>query len=163
MWMPVIWSNNDYNTYNASNNDHAADNGSSVRSMDPVDRYFRDFWEDGLKTTRGMSTDVVETDTEYKLTAEMPGIKKEDIQIDMKNGILSIAAEHRGESEQKDEQGRYIRRERHATSYHRAFRLGEEYKPEDIGAKYEDGILTLTIPKKNVIEQKKDTTRIAIQ
>ena len=162
MWMPVIWNDsNDYNTVNSGRPNTAGT--ENTRMMDPVDRMFRDFWGDGLQTTRSMSTDVVETDTEYKLTAEMPGIRKEDIQIDMKNGILSIAAEHHEESEQKDAQGRYIRRERHASSYHRAFRLGEEYKPEDIAAKYEDGVLTLTIPKKNVIEQKKDPTRIMIQ
>ena len=158
MWMPMIW--NDGTDYNNSQN---ANSRTDTRVMDPVDRVFRDFWEDGLQTTRSMRTDVVETETDYKLTAEMPGIKKEDIQIDMKNGVLSIAASHREEKDEKDEQGRYIRRERHSTSYHRSFRLGEEYKPEDITAKYEDGILTLTIPKKGVIEQKKDPTRIAIQ
>lgn len=160
MWMPVVWSDSsDYNNYSSN----TSGNGGNVRVTDPVDRAFREFWEDGLQTTRSMRTDVVETDTEYKLSAEMPGIKKEDIQIEMKNGILSIAASHREESEQKDSQGRYIRRERHSTSYSRSFRLGEEYKPEDIAAKYEDGILTLTIPKKGVIEQRKEPTRIAIQ
>ena len=161
MWMPVIW--NDSSDYNNANSGRTTVSSENARAMDPVDRMFRDFWGDGLQTTCSMRTDVVETDTEYRLTAEMPGIKKEDIQIDMKNGILSIAAEHHEESGQKDDQGRYIRRERHSTSYHRAFRLGEEYKPEDIAAKYEDGILTLTIPKKNVIEQKKNPTRIMIQ
>ena len=158
MWMPVVWSeSSDYSNNNSNTS------SSNVRVTDPVDRVFREFWEDGLQTTRSMRTDVVETDTEYQLSAEMPGIKKEDIQIDMKNGILSIAASHREENEQKDAQGRYIRRERHSTSYSRSFRLGEEYRPEDIAARYEDGILTLTIPKKGIIEQKKESTRIAIQ
>lgn len=160
MWMPVIWTQDDeYNDNNTSNNKN---NSEREMPMDPIDRAFRDFWEDGLQTTHSMKTDVVESDKEYKLSAELPGINKEDIQIDLKNGILTIAASHKENDDEKNEEGKYIRRERRAASYRRSFRLGEEYKPEDISAKYENGVLTLTIPKKGASTDQ-NPSRVQIQ
>ena len=105
-----------------------------------------------------MKTDIVEKDDGFELEIDLPGYKKEDVKAELKDGYLTISAERKEENENKDEQGRYIRRERYFGSCTRSFYVGEELDETDIKAKFEDGILKLSVPKKEPkpeVEEKK--------
>ena len=91
-------------------------------------------------------TDIRETEHAYILDAELPGFSKEDIHAEVRNGYLTIHAEHKSESEDKDEKNSYIRRERSYGSFTRSFDL-DGIKSDEISASYKDGILSLTLPK----------------
>ncbi len=95
-----------------------------------------------------MKTDVRETDSSYELDIDLPGFKKEEIQVQLENGYLTISASKGLDKDQKDSQGRYIRRERYAGASSRSFYVGDGVSKEDITAKFEDGILRLSVPKK---------------
>lgn len=95
-----------------------------------------------------MKTDVKETDQGYEMTMNLPGIKKENVKAELKEGYLTISAASDSENDEKDKDGKYIRRERYYGSCSRSFFVGEEVTQEDIKAKFEDGTLKLTIPKK---------------
>lgn len=94
-----------------------------------------------------MKTDVRELDNTYELDVDLPGFKKDEITVDLKNGYLTIGASKGLDKDQQDENGKYIRRERYAGVCSRSFYVGDIIRPEDIGAKYEDGILKLSVPK----------------
>ena len=94
-----------------------------------------------------MKTDVRETDTSYELDVDLPGFKKDEINVDLQNGYLTIQASKGLDKDQKDQQGRYIRQERYAGACSRSFYVGD-VKAEDVKAKYESGVLTVLIPKK---------------
>lgn len=94
-----------------------------------------------------MKTDVKESDEGYELSIDLPGYKKEDVKVSAENGYLTITAARNEEKGDKDEKGKYIRRERYTGSCTRSFYIGEDVQPEQIGAKFEDGILKLDIPK----------------
>ena len=105
-----------------------------------------------------MRTDVKETDSGYELDIDLPGCKKENVKAELKEGCLTISAETNRSDEQKDENGRYIRRERYYGNCSRSFYVGEDITEEDIRAKFEDGILKVSIPKKEakpVVEESK--------
>lgn len=131
--------------------------------FDAMDRAFSNFWGDSLETTKAMKIDVIEQDNAYRLEAELPGFNKEDIHVDMKNGALTISASHEDKKDEQDQNGRYIRRERKYSSYQRSFRVAENLQPEDIDAKYENGVLTLIVPKKEVIPQQEETKKIEVK
>ena len=95
-----------------------------------------------------MKTDVKETDNSYELDIDLPGFKKEDINVQLDNGYLTIAASKSLEKEDEHEKSHYIRQERYSGSMSRSFYVGNDVKQEDIHAKYEDGILKLAVPKK---------------
>ena len=95
-----------------------------------------------------MRTDIKETDGGYELTIDLPGFKKDDVQAELKDGYLTINAQTQGESEDKDEQGTYVRKERFSGKCSRTFYVGDGVEPEDVTAKFENGILQLSIPKK---------------
>ena len=100
-----------------------------------------------------MKTDVKETDNSYEVDIDLPGFKKDEIEAKLENGYLTISAAKGLDKEEKDEKdGKYIRKERYSGAMSRSFYVGDELKQEDIKAKYEDGILKLSVPKK---EQKK--------
>ena len=94
-----------------------------------------------------MKTDVREKDNAYELDVDLPGFKKDEITVDLKDGYLTIGASKGLDKDQSDENGKYIRRERYAGVCSRSFYVGENIRPEEIGAKYEDGILRLSVPK----------------
>ena len=97
-----------------------------------------------------MKTDVRETDGSYEVDIDLPGFKKDEISAELKNGYLTIsAAKELNKDEQDKKTGNYIRRERYAGSMSRSFYVGEDVAQEDIHAKFENGILQLTIPKKD--------------
>ena len=94
-----------------------------------------------------MKTDVRELDNTYELDMDLPGFKKDEITVDLKNGYLTVQAAKGLDKDQQDQAGNYIRRERYAGVCSRSFYVGDTLRPEDIGAKYEDGILKLSVPK----------------
>ena len=94
-----------------------------------------------------MKTDVREKDDSYELDVDLPGFQKDEIHVDLKDGYLTIGAAKGLDKDQQDENGKYIRRERYAGACSRSFYVGDAVRPEDIGAKYEDGILRLSVPK----------------
>ena len=98
-----------------------------------------------------MKTDISEKDDAYELIVDLPGFKKDEVSIDVKDGYLSISAAKGLDKDESDKNGRVIRQERYAGTCSRSFYVGD-VKPEDIKAKYESGILTITLPK---AEQKK--------
>ena len=100
-----------------------------------------------------MKTDVKETDNSYEVDIDLPGFKKDEIEAKLENGYLTISAAKGLDKEEKEEKdGKYIRKERYSGAMSRSFYVGDELKQEDIKAKYQDGILKLSVPKK---EQKK--------
>lgn len=109
-----------------------------------------------------MKTDVKETDGGYELDIDLPGFKKDELSVHLEDGYLTINAEKGLDKDAEDKEGNYIRRERYYGSCSRSFYVGDAVTEEDIRAKYEDGLLKLSIPKKDakVIENKK---RIAIE
>ncbi len=99
-----------------------------------------------------MKTDVKETDNTYELDVDLPGFKKEEINARLENGYLTISAAKGLDKDEEDKEGRYIRQERYAGAMSRSFYVGEAVTQEEIKARYEDGILRLTIPKKDAKE-----------
>ena len=95
-----------------------------------------------------MRTDVKDTASAYELEIELPGVKKEDLKAELKDGYLTITASVGNKQEEKQEDGKYIRRERYAGTCSRSFYVGDEMKQEDIKAKFENGVLKITVPKK---------------
>ena len=116
----------------------------------------------GKNAARMMKTDVRDVDGNYEIDIDLPGFNKEDIHIDLKNDMLTISASHDEKKDEKDKDGKYIRRERRSASYQRSFRV-EDMKPEDIRAQYKNGVLTVTFPKKEAIPEKNDVQRIEVK
>ena len=102
-----------------------------------------------------MKTDVKETDNSYEVDIDLPGFKKDEIKIKLENGTLTINAAKGLDKDEKDKEGKYVRRERYAGSMSRSFYVGEHVTAEQVHPKYENGILTFEIPKnKEPIEEK---------
>mgnify|MGYP000783275827 CR=1 FL=1 len=93
-----------------------------------------------------MKTDVRETEGSYELDVDLPGFKKDEVNVELKNGYLTIQAAKGLDRDQKDQEGRYIRQERCTGSCARSFYVGDAVKKEDIHAKFEDGILHIQLP-----------------
>ena len=103
-----------------------------------------------------MKTDIKEHDGGYELTVDLPGVKKDDIKAELNDGYLTITAENNSSKDEKDEKGKYICRERYSGSYSRSFYVGYAVTEEDIKAKFENGTLTLDIPKKEALPEKQN-------
>ncbi len=116
------------------------------------DDAFRPMWDMdralyGKHARAVMKTDVRETDSGYELDIDLPGFKKDEVKLDLKDGYLTISAAKGLDRDEKDKQGRYIRQERYAGQCSRSFYVGDSIQPTDVHAKFEDGILKLTLPK----------------
>ena len=113
-------------------------------------------WNYAKNTANVMKTDIKENDKGYELDVDLPGYKKEDVKAELKDGYLTISASNDNTKEEKDEDGKYIRKERYTGAVSRSFYVGKYVTEEDIHAKYEDGILKLSVPKKapKVVEEK---------
>ena len=94
-----------------------------------------------------MKTDVRETESTYELDVDLPGFTKDEVNVELKNGYLTIQAAKGLDKDQSDKKGKYIRQERYAGACSRTFYVGEGVEPEDVTAKFENGILKLSIPK----------------
>lgn len=110
-----------------------------------------------------MKTDVKELDDAYELEMDLPGFKKEEIQISLEEGYMTINAVKGLDQDEKEKKtGKYIRRERYVGSCCRSFYVGEDITEEDIQAEFKHGILKLTIPKKNPKKEIKEKKYVAI-
>lgn len=96
-----------------------------------------------------MRTDVREVGDKYEIDIELPGFKKEDVKAQLKDGYLTISAVKDADNGQKDDNGRYIRRERFSGSVSRQFFVGKNITESDIHAKFENGVLKLTVPRED--------------
>ncbi len=99
-----------------------------------------------------MKTDIRETENTYELDIDLPGFKKDDVQIELQNGYLTISAAKGVDKDEQDKKGRYIRQERYAGAMSRSFYVGENVTIEDMHARFESGILQISVPK-NVQKQ----------
>lgn len=109
-----------------------------------------------------MKTDIRESENSYELDVDLPGFKKDEIKVQLKDGYLTLSAAKGLDKDEQDKKGNYIRRERYAGTMSRSFYVGEDVTQEDIHAKYEDGILRLSVPKK-VPKKVENTGYIAIE
>ena len=110
-----------------------------------------------------MRADVKENEAGYELDVELPGYKKEDVQVQLKDGYLSITASTKSDADQKDANGKYLRRERYYGTCSRNFYVGEDLKQEDIKARFEDGVLKLAVPKKEAQPKVEENKYITIE
>lgn len=124
---------------------------------------FDDFFNDSFFATpfekqenNMMKTDVKEDGANYLVDIDLPGYKKEDIKAELKNGYLTIAADHEENKDEKDKNGKFVRQERYSGSCRRTFYVGDNLKQEDIKAGFENGVLKLQFPKEpqKAVEEK---------
>ncbi len=108
-----------------------------------------------------MKTDVREGEDSYQVAIDLPGFRKEDVQVELKDGYLTVTASKDLDRDEKDSDGRYIRQERYAGTCSRSFYVGD-VQPEEVQGKYESGVLSLTFPKKTA-PQAETVHRIAIE
>lgn len=135
------------------------------RSLFDFDNFLDDFWAPLRPSTETPNAafmprvDVKDSDDKFEISAELPGVKKDDIHVSLENGVLSISAEsHQEDKEEKD--GKLIRQERRYGKYLRSFNLGSGVQESDIQASFKDGILKLSAPKAK--PQQPETRRIPI-
>ena len=127
-----------------------------------LDDDFGDFFEGFFRPARSIeptrnvvpAVDVSEDDNGYVVRAELPGVKKEDIDVTLEDGVLTISAETKSESEEKEGE-RVIRRERRYGKYARSLRLGTQVEEGKVKANYKDGILELALPKSEAVKPKR--------
>ncbi len=119
----------------------------SLRELRNIDRRLY-----GRNASREMKTDVKEHEDHYEVDIDLPGFKKEEIQLSLEGGYLTVSAAKGLDKSQEDKKGTLIRQERYAGSLQRSFYVGEALEEADIHAKFENGVLSLEIPKK---EEKK--------
>ena len=115
----------------------------------------------GRKARNLMKTDVRETGEGYELDVDLPGFRKDEVNVKLNDGYLTISAAKGLDKDDKDKKGNYIRRERYAGAMQRSFYVGD-IKGEDIRARFENGILSLTVPKAEVKKLESHNT-IAIE
>ena len=104
----------------------------------------------GRHAAHEMKTDVREHEDHYEVDVDLPGFKKDEIRLELENGTLTVHAAKDLEKEKTDKAGKVIRQERFSGAMQRSFYVGEALTEEDIGAKFENGVLSLTVPKKDV-------------
>lgn len=125
---------------------------------------FDDFFDEGLfskKERNMMKTDIKELKDKYVIDIDLPGFKKENINISLNNGYLNISAKQ--EKEINEEEEKYVHQERFYGECSRNFYVGDNIKDEDIVAEFKDGILKIDIPKKDEEEEKQETKQIEIK
>lgn len=143
----------------------------SIFGETPFDELFgRSFVEDffaphrregGYPARNLMKTDVKEVQGGYEMDVELPGCRKEDVNLDLRDGYLTIRAVRNGSHDEKDDNGRFIRQERYSGSCSRSFYVGD-IQPGEVSARFEDGILRLTLPQRDA-RQIEQPSRIAIE
>ena len=135
---------------------------------------FDDFFDDFARPVRRggsystpstvvMRTDIKENEAGYELDIDLPGYKKEDVQAQLKDGYLTITATAGSQNDEKNKDGKYIRRERYCGTCSRSFYVGEDIQQEDIRAKFEDGILKVAFPKKQPKPKVEENRYITIE
>lgn len=137
-------------------------------AFDDFDSLFDDFWRPvrrgRLSTGNGgafaPALDVTENDNEYRVRADLPGVKKEDLDISIQDGVLTINAETKYEDKEKKE-GRVIRQERRFGKFVRSMRLGDSIDVDKVEAEYRDGVLNLVLPKAEEVRPKRIDVKVS--
>lgn len=119
--------------------------GFPTRELANIDKHLY-----GKNASHMMKTDVSETDTDYEVEMDLPGFKKDQINVKLEDGYLTVSAAKGRENDKKDRHGKVIRQERYSGAMQRSFFVGDSVKTEDVKAKFEDGVLKLYIPKKEL-------------
>ena len=137
----------------------------SIFGENLLDDFFDFPFENSYRSGRSqlMRTDIKDTDQGYEVTMNLPGVKKEDVKAELKDGYLTISASSNNSKDEKDDNGKYIRRERYTGSCSRSFYVGDQVTEADIKAKFENGTLTMMIPKKEEKPAVEDKKYIAIE
>ncbi len=117
----------------------------------------------GKNAARIMKTDIREHDDSFEAEIDLPGFSKEQIGLELRDGCLTVTASKGHDTEKKDKEGRIIRQERYSGEMQRSFYVGEDITEDDIKAKFTDGVLSITVPKKEPKAQLPDKKRIAIE
>ena len=113
------------------------------------DLFSNAFWPMSTrKTETMMKTDIKEDENAYSVIMDLPGFKKDEINAELKNGYLTVTATHNTENETEDQDKQYICKERYSGHYSRSFYVGDELNEDDIQGAFQNGVLTITIPKK---------------
>jgi len=134
-----------------------------------MDDFFEDFANSSyyrpnrIGTIPAMKADVQELENSYQIDLELPGFQKEDLHAELKDGYLTIKATRQTSDNEKDAKGRYIRQERYTGHYQRSFYVGEDITQEDVHAAFENGVLKLTIPKKEAQPKINESKTIMIE
>ena len=110
-----------------------------------------------------MKTDVKETEGSFELDIDMPGYKKEDVKAELKDGYLTITGTTKKETDDQSKKGIYVRRERYYCSCSRSFYVGKAVENDDIKAKFEDGVLKISVPKKEEKPKVEESKYISIE
>ena len=108
-----------------------------------------------------MNTDVREVENGYEIDMNLPGFKKDEVEIQLQDGCLTVSAAKGLDKDEEDKKGRYIRQERYTGACSRSFYVGTDLQPKDVSAKFTDGILELTFPKE-APKKEPDVTRVEI-
>lgn len=114
-------------------------------------------------TANLMKTDIKEQENGYEMKIDLPGFRKEDLKLQLKDGYLNISAAHNENKDEKDQSGKVVRQERYTGSMQRSFYVGENVKQSDITAKFENGVLALNIPKVDPKKEVPEEKYIAIE
>lgn len=117
----------------------------------------------GKHANRVMLTDVHEKEDHYEVDIDLPGFKKDEITLQLKEGYLTVTAAKGLDEEEKDKKGTPVRIERYAGTMQRSFYVGEDITKDEIHAKYEDGVLRLTVPKKEETKKLPENETIMIE
>ncbi|MCD7866985.1 MAG: Hsp20/alpha crystallin family protein [Clostridiales bacterium] len=110
-----------------------------------------------------MKTDIRDTGDSYELDIDLPGYKKEDVKLQLKEGYLTIQATRNENNDEKDSSGKYIRRERFMGQCSRSFFIGKNIEQREVHAKFQDGILKVTFPKQETKKEIDDRKFISIE
>lgn len=125
-------------------------------AMDNFEKtFFNDpFFSGNDNRALAFGTDITDEGNAYQLTADLPGFNKDDIHVNVDKNVVTVTAERHSEAEDKDKKDKFIRKERSYGSYKRSFNIGKDIDKSGIKAAYDNGVLTLTLPKKEEPEQK---------
>ncbi len=141
----------------------------SIFGTNFVDDVFDDFFGAPMvhpahtTATSSMKADITENDKSYLIEMDLPGYSKKDVQAELKDGYMTITAEHNTQNEEKNKEGKVIRRERFQGVCRRSFYVGDAVTEKDIKAKFKDGVLTLEVPKKEKVPEVETKKYIAIE
>lgn len=138
----------------------------SVFSNDFADDFFNDFFAAPMKRvtygSNSMRTDIKELDDSYELDVQLPGYNKEDVEVEIKNGYLTVRANHTENNEDKED-GKYIRKECYTGSCERSYYVGDKLTSDDVKANFANGVLQLTVPKEDKLPEREQKQLVQIE
>ena len=149
MMMPSIWGENLFDDFM---------NDFRLPAFPDVDKELY-----GKHAKNLMKTDVKETEKGYEVDMDLPGFKKDEIQMELNDGVLTISAAKGLDKDEEDKKGNYIRKERYSGACKRSFYVGTAVTKDEIKAEFKNGILVLTVPKKNEKPAAENKTYIDIE